>query len=186
MKIHRIIAGAFVFLISIDIGHAEASKVALQGIKERFEKTNTEITAIEKSAEAAKASAISVDHYITNALNRSWEGVGNYKVSYKFYYIHDAPNDENRLLKISRVIESATRSYHEEFYYNDAQQLIFYFQKTNDTEYPKERRIYFHQGKVIRLIDDQFSRDDYTEGDKELVAGVLKSEKAIKLKFTSR
>ena len=180
------IISTLICLSSISFLQAEADKNHIQAIQETYQKTNAKVSATEKSAEAAKASDLSIDHYITNAMNRSWEGLGNYKETYKFYYIHDAPNDENHLLKISRVSEHATTRYHEEFYYNDAGELVFYFQKTNDPEYPKECRIYFHKGKAIRLIDDQYSRDGYTEGDKETVTALLKREKAIKLKFTSR
>lgn len=167
-------------------GFAKAPAAQIQTIKEVYQKTNDKVAATEKSAEAAKASSISVDHYITNALNRSWEGVGNYKVTTKFYYTHDAPNGKNHLMKISQVTESAARRYHEEFYYNSTGQLVFYYQKTNDTEQPKERRIYFHKGKAIRLIDDQFSRDGYTDGDREMVGKIRQREKALKLKFSSR
>ena len=177
---------ALACLTCIGMANAKAPAAQIQAIKEVYQKTNALIAATEKSAEAAKASPVSVDHYITNALNRSWEGVGNYKVTYKFYYTHDAPSGENHLLKISQVTESAARKYHEEFYYNSTGQLVFYYQKTNDTEQPKERRIYFHKGKAIRLIDDQFSRDGYTDGDREMVGKIRQREKVLKLKFTSR
>ncbi|MFK7910847.1 MAG: hypothetical protein AB8F34_09600 [Akkermansiaceae bacterium] len=176
----------FVFLVSIGLIQAEANKTHIDSIRDTYKKTNTKIETTEKSAEAAKASSISVDHYITNALNRSWEAVGNYKSTYKYYYIHDAPNGTNQLLKMTKASESAARRYHEEFYYNEAGELIFYFQKTNDVDFPKERRIYFHKGKAIRLIDDKYSRDGYTEGDKEMIKILRKREKSIMLKFTSK
>ena len=175
-----------VMLATLSVCFGEAPQVEIKKIKEIFQKTNAQIAALEKSPEAAKSSPVSVDHYITNALNRRWEGVGNYKVMYRYYYLHDAPNDENHLLKISRTSESAARRYHEEFYYDEAGKLVFYFQKTNDGDYPKERRIYFQNGKAIRLIDDKFSRDGYTDGDQEMVNAMRKREKAILLKFTSR
>ena len=175
-----------VFLTFFHSSHAEADKAAIDSIRKTFKETNASIASTEKSAEAAKASKIAVDYYITNALNRSWEAVDNYKVTYKYYYTHDAPNDKNQLLKMTRSAEHATIKHHEEFYYSANGELIFYYQKTNDPDYPKEKRIYFHKGKAIRLIDDKFSRDGYTDGDKEIVGAILKREKASKLKFTSR
>jgi len=179
-----IVIVVFGFLVGPGLGKTPEAEI--QKVRKIYQKTNAQITDLEKSPEAAKSSPVSVDHYITNALNRSWEGVGNYKVTYRYYYLHDAPNDQNHLLKVSRSSESAARRYQEEFYYNVAGQLVFYFHKTNDEEYPKERRIYFQNGKAIRLIDDQFSRDEYTDGDKEMVKEIRKREKAALLKFTSR
>ncbi len=165
-----------------DVAEKKADPAKIKAIQKIYEATNAAITAMEKSADTAKASDITVDIYKKNALNRSWEAVGKYNITYKSYYKHNPVNAQDSVLKLTRTVESTGKN-HEEFYFNEKKQLVFYYQKSDTPDLEIERRFYFDGDKAIRIIVPNETRDEYTDGDKEIAANIIFRSKVLRQKF---
>ena len=177
----------FLFLVVLTLGVSaqQSAEKRVDEIRKAYTKISERIAATEKDEDSGKQSDIAVDEYITNKLNRSWESVGTFGEAYRFYYQHRKEEPyPDQLIKIIMKRQSAARTYYEEYVYDESDQLIFFFGKTNDTEDPPlERRIYFNDQKPIRIIEDGQTRDKFTEKDRSKIKEVLDSNKAIRQKF---
>jgi hypothetical protein len=142
------------------------------------------IEAAEKTADSGITSKLAVNELVVNKLNRSWAAVGTYRVVYRFYYQNKAEEPyPTELVKVTRQGIVAARSYYEEFVYGKSGIPIFYFEKSEDGEPPLERRIYFHNGKAIRIVEDKLIQNRFAGKHKAMVRGVLKRSRKIKQIF---
>ena len=151
----------------------------VEQIRKIYNEISSKIEATEKDKESGKTSSLAVNELIVNKLDKSWAAVGNYRVTYRFYYKNrDEEPYPNQLVKVTKTTESAARKYYEEFVYDETEALIFYFEKSEDDETPKEVRIYYDQENCIRIIEDSATRDELSTNDKQYVSkGLVSSEK---------
>ncbi len=104
-----------------------------------------------------------MNELVINKRGHQWRAVGIFGETYKFFYrggdseAHMYP-DQLVMVKVERRVSN--RNYLEEFVYDKAGRLIFYFQKAeNDDQVPAERRVYFSGVKAIRIVEDGKTRD---------------------------
>ena len=125
-----------------------------------------------------------MNELVINKRGHQWRAVGIFKEIYKFFYRggdseeHMYP-DQLAMVKVER--HSSNRRYVEEFVYDHAGRLIFYFQKAeNDELVPSERRIYFSTTRPIRINEDMKVRDRLTAKDLRTAADVVAEAAKIK------
>lgn len=178
----------FNFLLILTFTFSISAQQNVEKQVEQIRKVYTEISqkieASEKDEDAGRMSELAVNELVVNKLNKSWAAVGNYRVVYRFYYQNKGEEPyPDQLVKVTKTTESAARRYYEEFVYNTADNLIFYFEKSEDDEAPEERRIYFGNEKAIRIIEDKNTRDKLTKNDRSTVRNILKQSEKIEQIF---
>lgn len=120
---------------------------SIDSIKRTVQKINEDIAKMEESPEY---SSIFLTELAVNKGNGSYPAVGIYRPVVKFYYTYgDREKDPypNRVLKIIVTIDRSDRKELSEFTFNDAGQLIFFFEKKDETE----RRLYFANERPVRF-----------------------------------
>jgi hypothetical protein len=178
----------FSFLLILIFAFSVAAQQNVDKQVEKIRKIYTEISQIieesDKDKDAEHPSGFAVNELVINKSNLSWAAVGNYRVVYKFYYQNrDEEPYPTQLVKVTKSTESAARRYYEEFVYDEADQLIFYFERSEDDEVPLERRIYFEKEKAIRIIEDKATRDKLTNNDRSTVRNCLKQSGKVEQIF---
>ncbi len=163
---------AFIALISliaaVSISAQKATEIdaKIENIRALYNETNRTISEIESNDENAKGGRFAVNELVINKLDRSWAAVGNYKVVYRFYYQNKEEEPyPTQLVKVTIAVESAARRYFYEFLYDGADQLVFFFERSTESEVPDELRVYFAKGTPIRIVENGSKRDKFTVND---------------------
>ena len=162
-------------VLVIAIGFATnsiATGQTVDSIKRTVQKINEDITKMEDSPEY---SSIFLTELAVNKGNGSYPAVGIYRPLVKFYYTYgDREKDPypNRLLKIIVTVDRSDRKELSEFTFNDAGQLIFYFEK----EYEIERRLYFANLGPVRFEEGAKVLSLKARAQMEIVATVQKEK----------
>lgn len=144
----------------------------IEAIKKLVEKTNDDIA---KSDAEPEYSNIYATELAVNKGNGSYPAVGIYRPVVKFYYSYGDREKNpypNRLLKIIVSIDRSDRHEQSEFTFNEAEQLVFYFEKKDDIE----RRLYFGSGRPIRFEQGNRRLSLGTKSQAAVVAAVLKEK----------
>ena len=179
----------FVFIIL-----AAAIAVSSQTTDKKIEKIRSVYTDIAEKARLAETDeeqgqygALVMNEIVVNKSRHQWRAVGIYGQTYRFFYNggdsekHLYP-DHLVMVKGSRAVSG--RKYDEEYLFDDAGQLVFYYQRSqNDDSSPAERRIYFSLGRAIRIIEDGKSRDRLTAADTETVKAVVSLSAKLRSAF---
>ncbi len=156
----------------------------VQEIRKVYSEIAQNIEAIEKDDESGRTGPLAVNELIINKLNRSWAAVGNYRVVYRFYYQNKGEEPyPTHLVKVTQTTESAARRYYKEFVYGKTGRLIFYFEKSSESETPEETRIYFSTKKAIRIIEGEKVTDTLSARQKSRVHRALKDSARVKRIF---
>jgi len=175
----------FIFLLFL------ASVIPAQTIDKTVEKIRAYYNEIAEKARAAEEEDdqgefgdLVMNELVINKRRHQWRAVGNYVLTYKFFYrggdseAHLYP-DELVMVKVKKEISS--RTYFEEFLYDKSGALVFYFQKAeNDEQSPAERRVYFSLGKAVRIIEDEKKRDKLTVKDLATIKEIAQDSVKIK------
>lgn len=144
----------------------------IDAIKKLVEKMNEDIA---KSDAEPEYSNIYATELAVNKGNGSYPAVGIYRPVVKFYYTYGDREKNpypNRLLKIVVSVDRSDRHEQSEFTFNEAEQLIFYFEKKDDLE----RRLYFAAGRPIRFQEGERGLSLTTKSQSEIIASVLKDK----------
>ena len=144
----------------------------IDAIKKLVEKTNDDIA---KSDAEPEYSNIYATELAVNKGNGSYPAVGIYRPVVKFYYSHGDREKNpypNRLLKVIVSIDRSDRHEQSEFTFNEAEQLIFYFEKKDDVE----RRLYFAAGRAIRFQEGERALSLTAKSQSEVIATVLRDK----------
>jgi len=146
MKRLLIIATLFGLFATGALGQKDKSAQLLK-IRESYNKVSAEIKKIESNPEAASQSYLAVNELVVNKLNRSWPAVGNYKVTFRFYYKQTGEEPyPNHLVKVTMSMKTSAREYYKEYFYDEFEKPAFVFSKGSDVP---EQRFYFSGGVLI-------------------------------------
>lgn len=176
---------SFLFLLICALSIAAQKTQSVEKEIEKIQRFYTEISqkikVLEEDEEQARTGNLAVNELVINKANRSWAAVGNYRVTYRFFYQNRGEEPyPTGLVKVTRTAEIAARRYFEEYVYNGAGALMFYFERSEDGEFPEERRVYFAGGKAIRLSEDKNTRDKLSAKDLETVRRILQNSSRLK------
>lgn len=182
----------FFVLLLPTVGIASDQNKAVEQIRRAYDDIGKKIELSEKGIEESSYSGIFCSELVVNRNNHIWPVVGNYKLSYRFYFElshiegHEYPD---RLRKVVMTSSMSSRSYYSEYLFDESGALVFYFTKPNeppigDEEQRVEQRIYFAGGRPIRIINGQKVSDSLTAKDIQLARSVNDTSKEIKLFFT--
>jgi hypothetical protein len=169
-------------LLSISTSAQKETRIEtkIKTIRDLYTETNLTIKEIESDTEKAKGSRFAVNELVVNKLDKSWAAVGNYKVVYRFYYQNTGEEPyPTQLVKVTIATESAARRYFEEFLYDRASSLVFYFEKSEEDEAPAERRIYFDKWKAIRFIENKNQSVKLSAIESEIVEKILRKSHLV-------
>lgn len=144
----------------------------IDAVKKLVEKINDDIARSEAEPEYSN---IYLTELAVNKGNGSYPAVGIYRPVMKFYYTYGDREKNpypNRLLKIIVSIDRSDRHEQSEFTFNEAEQLIFYFEKKDDVE----RRLYFAAGRAIRFQESERVLSLTAKSQSEVIATVLRDK----------
>jgi len=160
---------AFLLFILCSGVIAQTAEKTVERIRKQYTETSEKARLAEADDEQGEIGELFVNEIVVNKRNHQWRAVGIFGETYKFFYRaldsekHLYP-DQLVMVKVER--RSSSRSYAEEYLYDAAGKLIFYFIRSeNDEMSPGERRVYFDQAKPVRIIEDGTTRDRLTAKD---------------------
>jgi len=133
---------------------------------------------IARSEQEPEYSNIYLTELAVNKSNGSYPAVGIYRPVVKFFYTYGDREKEpypNRLLKIVVAIDRSDRKEYAEYVFNEAGQLVFYFEKKDDVE----RRVYFTGERLIRLQEGERVISRLTKSQTDMVASMLKEKTSL-------
>ena len=164
---------SFCLLLMLFVGSAAAqTDRRIDALKKLVQKIDEDIA---KNEAEPEYSNIYQTELAVNKGNGSYPAVGIYRPVVKFYYTYgDREKDPypNRLMKIVVSIDRSDRHEQSEFTFNEAGQLVFYFEKKDDVE----RRVYFAAGNPIRIEQGDRPLSLSARPQAGLVATVLKEK----------
>lgn len=144
----------------------------IDAIRKLVEKINEDVA---RSDAEPEYSNIYATELAVNKGNGSYPAVGIYRPVVKFYYTYGDREKNpypNRLLKIVVSVDRSDRHEQSEFTFNEAEQLIFYFEKKDDVE----RRLYFAAGSAIRFQEGERVLSLTAKSQSETIATVMKDK----------
>jgi len=165
---------ALMLIIFVSSAAAQTDR-RIDAIKQLCQKIDTDIA---RSEQEPEYSNIYQTELAVNKGNGSYPAVGLYRPLVKFYYTYGDREKEpypNRLLKIVVSIDRSDRHEQSEFTFNEAEQLIFYFEKKDEVE----RRVYFAAGKAIRVQQGDRVLSLSSRPQADLVATVVKEKAGL-------
>jgi hypothetical protein len=156
-------------------GSAQTVDKTVERIRAYYTQVSEKAIAAETEDDQGEFGDLIMNELVINKRNHQWRAVGRFQETYKFFYKttgEDLYPETLVLVKTERHVSS--RSYSEEYLFNEKGALLFYFQKAeNDDEVPAERRVYFNLGKAIRVIEDEKPRDKFTIKDSAVIKEIL-------------
>ncbi len=184
----RKIALVSIFLIAA-LGVLAQTDKPVEKIRKFYTQTAEKARLAETDAEQGQMGDLVMNELVINKGNHQWRAVGIYQLTYNFFYQggkserHLYP-DQLVMVKAERKI--AARSYREEYLFDNAGYLVFYFQKSeNDDQTPAERRVYFAAGKALRIVEDGKTRDRLTAKDNKTALQIASDAAKLKSQFIS-
>lgn len=160
-------------LLVLFVGGASAqTDRRIEAINKLVQKTDADVA---KSEQEPEYSNIYLTELAVNKGNGSYPAVGVYRPVVKFFYTYGDREKNpypNRLVKIIVSIDRSDRHEQTELTFDEAEQLVFYFEKKDDAE----RRIYFAAGKAIRIQQGDRALSLSAKPQADLVATVLKEK----------
>ncbi len=144
----------------------------IETIKQIVEKINNDVAKSEREPEYSNIYLIQLE---VNKGNGSYPAVGIYRPVVKFYYTYGDREKNpypNRLLKIVVSIDRSGRNEYSEFTFNEAEQLVFYLEKKDNTE----RRLYLVSGRAIRFQEGERGLSLTAKSQRDVIANVLRDE----------
>ncbi|MCW5772884.1 MAG: hypothetical protein KIT16_14665 [Rhodospirillaceae bacterium] len=105
---------------------------------------------------------------VVNHDREPWRAVGIYRIVYTFWSHEVGPvggRFPQRLRKATVNAEISARRYYQEFFYDAAGRFVFYYRRGRDGETPAELRVYYRDGRPIRVIADGTTRDAIAADD---------------------
>jgi hypothetical protein len=185
-----------IFALTNQPANAQTVEKTVEKIRLIYNEISEKAKAAEKDDEKGELGNLVMNELVINKRRHQWRAVGIYVLTYKFFYqsIDESANPPevvekhlypDQLVKVAVEKNISNRAYLEEFIYDKTGALVFYFQKVenDDTETPKERRVYFSAGKPIRIIEDEKKRDKLTVADLKTVREISMENLQIKEMF---
>ena len=173
-------------VLFFSFSYAQTTEKTVEKIRTYYTEVTEKATAAETEDDQGEFGDLIMNELVINKRNHQWRAVGRFQETYKFFYKTTGEDlYPETLVKVVVDRHASSRSYTEEYLYNEKGALLFYFQKAeNDEEIPAERRVYFNLGKAIRIIEDEKKRDRLTVKDSATVKEVLSESAKIRDLFT--
>jgi hypothetical protein len=133
---------------------AQTEDRRIAAVRQLYKQVTEQIAQSEKETEGSELFCAEL---IVNKHGKSWPAVGRYQILYRFYFTYgDRERNPypNRLVMASVVTRRSDRETREEFLFNRAGQLVFYFAQ-DEQDADAARRFYFSSGRVIRAMVGQ-------------------------------
>ncbi len=143
---------------------------------------------VESDDDQGQFGALFVNELSVNSRNHQWRAVGIHQIKHKFFY-KAVENDERRLYPDQLVLvkserRESSRTYIEEYFFNDRGEIAFYFRLSeNDEQSPERRIVYFSGLKTLRIIDDNKPRDKFSAADQQIIDEIRRTASRIKELF---
>ncbi len=151
----------------------------IEAIREAYSEANAKIAAAESDPESA---TVYINELRVNSGRASWPAVGIYNSTIKFYYeIRGEGPYPNSLFKVNARTERSARVETEEFLFDDAGKLIFFFGNDGDAE----TRAYFADGRSIRLLKGTTNIGLATQSARSEIAAIQKRSESMVIIFRS-
>lgn len=171
----------------------EAQDKAVERIKKTYEQMLEKIELSERGGEESTYVGIFCNEMVANKNDHVWPAVGNYQMRYRFYYDNagtEGHHYPDRLRMVIMTSKLSDRSYRAEYLFNETGALIFYYTKPDeppvgDEPRPIEQRVYFANGRPIRVVRGQTPTDRLRAGDRLLATRVIATSKRIKIFFAT-
>lgn len=181
MKMQIVFVSCFLFAA---LGVSAQTGTSVEKIRKYYTTVAEKVRLAETDEEQGQYGDLVMNELVVNKRDHQWRAVGIFGETYRFFYrggdseAHMYP-DQLVMVKVERRVSN--RNYLEEFVYDEAGRLTFYFQKAeNDDQLPAERRVYFSGVKAIRIVEDGKTRDRLTAKDLKTSADVGAESARIK------
>lgn len=186
---------AVLFLVILVQGNTglSAQNKSIQRIQRIYDEIGKRIELSEKGIDESQYAGIFCSELSVNKNKHVWPVVGNYEMTYKFYY--DLAHTEghqypDRLRKVVMKSSMSDRTYYSEYLFDEAGALVFYFTKPHEPpsgdEPPRlEQRFYFESERPIRIVNGEKVRDSMTVKDLQLAREIVNDSKKVKVFFTT-
>lgn len=181
MKMQIALVSCFLFAA---VGISAQTITTVEKIRKYYADVAEKARLAESDDDQGQYGDLVMNELVINKRGHMWRAVGIFGETYKFFYRggdSEAHLYPDRLVMVKAERRVSTRNYAEEYVYDEAGRLIFYFQKAeNDDQVPAERRIYFSGVKAIRIVEDGKTRDRLTAKDLKTSAVIAASGARIK------
>jgi hypothetical protein len=169
-------------LISIPAVSAQATDKTVEKIRTYYNEVSEKARAAETEDDQGEFGDLIMNELVINKRGHQWRAVGQFRVTYKFFYkTWGETMYPETLVMVAVERKVSNRSYTEEYLYDEKGALLFYYQKAeNDTEVPAERSVYFNLGKAIRIVEGEKKRDRLTAADAAAVKEIRAQTAKIK------
>jgi hypothetical protein len=181
MKMQIAFVSCFLFAA---LGVSAQTGKTVETIRKYYTTVAEKVRLAETDEDQGQYGDLVMNELVINKRGHQWRAVGIFSETYKFFYgggdseAHMYP-DQLVMVKVERRVSN--RNYREEFVYDEAGRLIFYFQTAaNDDQVPAERRIYFSGVKPIRVVEDGKIQDRLKAKDLKTSADAAAESARIK------
>jgi len=165
-----------------------AQERAIEQIRRMAQELEAKIRLSEQGAEESTYAGIICNELTVNRNEHVWPAVGNYQVTYKFYYDKEQTEGHHypdRLRKVVMKSKMSDRSYYAEYLFNEAGALVFYYTKPDEPQLggetpPAEQRLYYAGGRPIRIVKGLKTSDRLNRQELELARKILATGRRIK------
>jgi hypothetical protein len=167
---------------------AQTAEKTVENIRKYYATISEKARLAETDGEQGQYGDLVMNELVINKLGHQWRAVGIFRETYRFFY-RGGDSEEHlypdQLVMAKAERRSSSRTCIEEYVFDEAGRLIFYFQKAeNDELTPAERRVYFSPAGAVRIIEDGKTRDQLTAKDVKTAAEIAATGAKIKEVFS--
>ncbi len=180
------------FLSSVVISAQTPTDKTVSAIRRSYDTVSAQAKLVESDDEQGEIGPLVMNELTINTRGHQWRAVGIYRQTYRFFYKggedekHMYP-DKLVLVKKESVISDRTNI--EEYYYDDAGNLIFHKQNyVNDETGPTLREVFFvpkkdSLPKAVRIIENKKARDKFSPLDIDVIKDIHRVSEKLKDTF---
>lgn len=168
---------------------AQSVDSRVENIRQRYNSIAEKVRLAETDDDAAATGEVVVNELAINTRNRQWRAVGIYNSNVKFFYTGGDTEESlypDRLVFVKMTGNVSARTVYDELLFSEAGELLFHFRRADgDGPQPDETRIYFANGKAIRVNINGKIRDRLTAADAKTAADSLALSRYLKAIFSA-
>lgn len=181
---NQIFCIAILLITAIGVS-AQTTNETVKKIQTAYIEAAEKAKLVESDDDQGEFGPLFVNELTLNSRNHQWRAVGIHQIKYKFFY-KAVENDERRLYPDQLVLvkserKESSRTYIEEYFFNERGELAYYFRLAeNDDQSPERRLVYFSGLKTLRIIDDDMARDQFSAAEQKNIAQIKRTASMIK------
>lgn len=177
---------SIILLVCVGVSAQTVDKT-VEKIRKVYDGISEKARLCENDADQGSYGDLVMNELAVNKSNHQWRAVGIYQLTYKFFYKGGDSEEHmypDQLVMVKAEKHESNRTYNEEYLFNDAGALIFYFQRAeNDNMVPAERRVYFSGIRAVRIVEDGKTHDRLSVKDAATVRDITSASTKIKALF---